>query len=96
VLATLVALGLEGVIEHSAPSGLIGLSVSYDEFSVTAAIDYTGEAFEWPHEQPSEDEILTSKLGARRLAGHLIRNIAEKAQLAQEGERHILRLAFDQ
>ncbi|HEX4195147.1 MAG TPA: hypothetical protein VHY80_18700, partial [Stellaceae bacterium] len=65
-------------------------------FSVTAAIDYTGAAFELPQERPSEDEIIASELGARRLAGYLIRNIAEKALLAQDGERHILRLTFDQ
>ncbi|HWE73261.1 MAG TPA: solute carrier family 23 protein [Stellaceae bacterium] len=87
---------VEAVIEHCAPSGLIGLSVSYDEFSVTAAIDYAGETFELPQERPSEEEIIASELGARRLAGFLIRNIAEKAQLAREGERHILRLVFDQ
>jgi NCS2 family nucleobase:cation symporter-2 len=87
---------IEAVIDHCAPSGLIGLSVSYDEFSVTAAIDYTGTAFELPQERPSEEQIIASELGARRLAGYLIRNIAEKAQLAREGERHILRLVFDQ
>jgi xanthine permease XanP len=87
---------IEAVIDHCAPTGLIGLSVSYDEFSVAAAIDYTGAAFELPQERPTEEEIIASELGARRLAGYLIRNIAEKAQLAREGERHILRLVFDQ
>lgn len=87
---------IEAVIDHCAPTGLIGLSISYDEFSVAAAIDYTGEAFELPHERPTEEEIIASELGARRLAGYLIRNIAEKAQLAREGERHSLRLVFDQ
>jgi NCS2 family nucleobase:cation symporter-2 len=87
---------VEAVIDHCAPTGPIGLSVSYDEFSVTAAIDYTGEAFELPQERPTEEEIIASELGARQLAGFLIRNIAEKAQLAREGERQILRLVFDQ
>jgi len=87
---------IEAVIEHCAPTGLIGLSISYDEFSVAASIDYTGADFELPQERPSEEEIIASELGARRLAGYLIRNIAEKAQLAREGERHILRLVFDQ
>jgi xanthine permease XanP len=87
---------IEAVIDTCAPTGLIGLSVSYDEFSVAAAIDYAGAAFELPHERPSEEEIIASELGARRLAGYLIRNIAEKALLAREGERHILRLVFDQ
>ena len=87
---------IEAVIDTCAPTGLIGLSISYDEFSVAAAIDYAGAAFELPHERPTEEEIIASELGARRLAGYLIRNIAEKALLAVEGERHILRLVFDQ
>jgi xanthine permease XanP len=87
---------IETVIDHCAPDGLIGLSISYDEFSVAATIDYTGAAFELPHERPSQDEIIASEIGARRLAGYLIRHIAEKAHITIEGERHILRLVFDQ
>ncbi|HXR87920.1 MAG TPA: solute carrier family 23 protein [Stellaceae bacterium] len=87
---------IEAVIDHCAPTGLIGLSVSYDEFTVTAAIDYTGEAFELPHERPSEEEIIESEHGARRLAGFLVRNIADKALLVTETERHILNLVFEQ
>ena len=87
---------IEAVIDHCAPTGSIALSVSYDEFSVAAAIDYVGEAFELAEERPSEDEIIASEHGARRLAGYLVRNIAEKALLVREGERHILRLTFDQ
>jgi len=84
------------VIDHCAPVGLIGLSISYDEFSVAAAIDYAGEAFELSEERPSEEEIIASEQGARRLAGFLVRNIAEKALLVTESERHILNLVFEQ
>ena len=87
---------IETVIDTCAPTGLIGLSISYDEFSIAAWIDYSGAAFELPQERPSEEEIIASEASARRLAGYLIRNIAQKAQLACEGERHILRLVFDQ
>ncbi len=37
---------IEAVIDTCAPTGLIGLNLSYDEFSVAAAIDYTGAAFD--------------------------------------------------
>jgi hypothetical protein len=87
---------IEAVIDTRAPTGLIGLSISYDEFSIAAAIDYSGATFELPQERPSEEDIVASELGARQLAGFPIRNIAEKTLLACEGERHILRLVFDQ
>jgi xanthine permease XanP len=82
-----------GLVDVSAP---FRLTVSYDEFDIDAALVYSGIALELPERPPTQEEILESEDGPRRLAGFMIRRLADKVQATSEGGTTTIKMHFRQ
>ena len=56
---------------------------------------YQGELLEFPQQRPTAEEIINSDDGVRRLAGYLLRNVANKSRSEMRGGRPVLTFRFD-
>ncbi|HEY7300986.1 MAG TPA: solute carrier family 23 protein [Xanthobacteraceae bacterium] len=86
---------IEAIVSFCQPAGPIRLAVSFDEFVIDAVLTYAGEALEFPLQPPTQDEILESPEGARRLAGFLVRRYADRVVASNRERQATVRLQFD-
>lgn len=85
----------ETLIVNGIAQGPLELSVSYDEFNVDVRVSYTGPLIELPLERPAADEILASPDGERRLAGYLLRRLADRVAATHRDGRTSLLFHFE-
>ena len=69
--------------------------VPVDEFSLDIRLSYTGEALEFPESRPSDQEIIETEDGARRLAGFLLRKNADSIRAENRAGRIQVLFHFD-
>ena len=84
----------EALVHHAEVVGPIELELSFDEFDIDARLSYEGMALELPERPPTHEELLAADDGLRRMAGHLVRRLAERAHSVSEGGRTVLHLRF--
>jgi xanthine permease XanP len=85
---------VEAVAEFCQVDGPITLLLSYDEFDIDATLSYRGVAMELPDRPPSQDELLESEDGIRRMSGFLVRRQADRARTGSEAGVAVLNLHF--
>jgi NCS2 family nucleobase:cation symporter-2 len=82
---------VEAVAENCWYEGQLMIQVSFDEFNLDVRMSYTGELLEFPQRRPSDEEILNTDDGVRRLAGYMLRNISDRARSgAKEGKSQLV------
>ncbi len=86
---------VDAVAENCWRSGPLAIEVSFDEFILDVKIAYEGELLEFSQQRPTEEEILNSEDGLRRLAGYLLRHIANKARSEMKDGKAVLSFRFD-
>jgi NCS2 family nucleobase:cation symporter-2 len=86
---------IDAVAENCWSEGPLAIEVSFDEFKLDVAITYRGEPLEFPVQRPSEDEILESEDGVRRLAGYMLRHVADRVRSDRTGVYAHMELHFD-
>jgi NCS2 family nucleobase:cation symporter-2 len=90
-----IAQVIDAVAENCWREGPLVIAVSFDEFNLGVDITYQGEPLDFPAQRPSDDEILESDEGVRRLAGYMLRHIADKARSDRKGATAHLQFRFD-
>jgi NCS2 family nucleobase:cation symporter-2 len=80
---------------NSAGSGPLEIETSFDEFRLDVRVSYLGPPIELPQERPTPDEILGSDHGERRLAGYLLRRLADRVSVSSTGERATVLFHFE-
>jgi xanthine permease XanP len=85
---------VETISEHCRVGGPIELKIGYDEFDIDVALTYAGALLELSDKLPTQDEILESEDGARRLAGYLIKRQSDKIQTSSNDGKAMVRLHF--
>ncbi|HQR53029.1 MAG TPA: solute carrier family 23 protein [Burkholderiales bacterium] len=90
-----IAQVIDAVAENCWREGPLAIDVSFDEFNLDVDITYHGEALEFPAQRPSEDEILDSEGGVRRLAGYMLRHIADRVRSEAKDDNVHLKIHFD-
>ena len=90
-----LAQSIETIVEGCAPEGPLEVEASFDEFSLDVRISYPGEVLELPVKRPSNDEILMSEDGQRKLAGFLLRRQADRVQATHRSGRATVLFHFD-
>jgi xanthine permease XanP len=70
----------EAIVEYCRPTGPIAVEIGYDEFDIDVTLSYSGRALELTGQLPTQDEILESEEGARRLAAFLIMQRSDKVK----------------
>lgn len=76
-----VRFGLVQAVETLRDQGVAGpieASVSFDEFNVRVRASWAGTPLALPQHRPTDDEIIDDDAGAHRLAGFLLRRIADR------------------
>ena len=90
-----VAQSVETIIDSAEPTGALEIEASFDEFRVDIAVRYSGAPLELPDVRPTEDEILDSEGGHRKLAGYLLRRSADRVRASQRAGRSTIVFHFD-
>ncbi|AWK89945.1 uracil-xanthine permease family protein [Azospirillum thermophilum] len=82
------------VLEEAGGSRYVDLQTRFDEFTFTVTVAYAGIPLTVTTARPTEDEILESEDGARRLASFLIGRVANQVRTGLRNGRCELTLAF--
>jgi xanthine permease XanP len=86
---------IEAIREHCEPQGPITIEAHFDEFNLDVRISYRGEALEFPDERPSQQEIIETDAGYRRLAGFMLRMNADRIRTSVKDGATVLEFHFD-
>jgi xanthine permease XanP len=86
---------IEAIREHCDPQGPITIEARFDEFNLDVRISYRGEALEFPDERPSQQEIIETDAGYRRLAGFMLRQNADRIRTSVKDGATVLEFHFD-
>jgi NCS2 family nucleobase:cation symporter-2 len=86
---------IEAIIEACNPQGPLEIAASFDEFNLNISISYSGPSLELPERSPTTDEIIESDAGHRKLAGFLLRKLADRVQATHKSGRSTIVLHFD-
>ena len=86
-------------IELLADSGVtrepLTVAASFDEFNLDVRFSYDGVPLELPDRRPSNEEIIASYEGQYRLAGYMLRNLADRVQVNNRAGRTTVAFHFD-
>lgn len=90
-----LAQSLETIAEALPSTGPIEVAASFDEIHFDLKVSYRGEPLELPTTRPTAEEILASDDGARRLAGYLLRQSADRVRVAHRDGVTTILFHFD-
>jgi NCS2 family nucleobase:cation symporter-2 len=86
---------IELLAESGITRGMLTVAASFDEFSLDVRVSYEGAPLELPDRRPSNEEIIASYEGQYRLAGYLLRSLADRVQVSNRGGRTTVAFHFD-
>lgn len=90
-----LAQSIETLLSSGVASGRLEVQASFDEFDVDVRVSYDGPLLDLPEKRPSNDEIVASAEGERKLAGFMLRRFADRVSAAHKGGRSTLIFHFD-
>ena len=89
---------LQQSIETLASSGLASgpmlAEASFDDFTLSVRVSYEGAPLELPDHRPSDDEIMESDEGERKLAGFMLRKFADRVAASHRNGRSTVSFQF--
>ena len=74
--------------------GPLEVGASFDEFNVVLRLSYDGAPLELPTVRPTDEEIMASDEGERRLAGFMLRRFADRVSAAGRNGRSTVTFQF--
>ena len=86
---------IETIIEGCAPRGPLEIEASFDEFNLDLRVSYVGAPLELPAKRPTNEEIMESEDGQRRLAGFMLRRYADRVSATHQAGRSTIVFHFD-
>jgi xanthine permease XanP len=90
-----LAQSIETIVDSGVATGALEIEASFDEFSLDLRVSYDGAPLELPETRPSNEEIMASEDGARRLAGFMLRRYADRVQATSRAGRATILFHFD-
>lgn len=75
--------------------GTVAVELRHDEVSLVVSVSYTGMPIIFPERAPTPDELMDSPDGVSRMAGWIIRKLADKAQQYSRDGKQIVNLRFE-
>jgi NCS2 family nucleobase:cation symporter-2 len=90
-----LAQSIETIVESCEPQGPLEIEASFDEFSLDLRVSYAGAPLELPEKRPTNEEIMESEEGQRRLAGFMLRRYADRVAATRRGNRSTILFHFD-
>jgi xanthine permease XanP len=86
---------IEVIVESCDPRGPLEIETTFDEFNLDLRVSYAGPPLELPAKRPSNEEIMASEEGQRRLAGFMLRRYADRVQATHKAGRSSIHFHFD-
>jgi len=86
---------IETISENCDPQGPLEIAASFDEFRLDVRVSYSGPPLELPEKRPTNEEIMESDEGQRRLAGFLLRRYADRVTATHRNGRSTVLFHFD-
>jgi NCS2 family nucleobase:cation symporter-2 len=86
---------IETIVDACAPAGPLEIEARFDEFNLDVRVSYDGLPLELPERRPTNEEIMASEEGARRLAGFLLRKYADRVEATHKAGRSTILFHFD-
>jgi xanthine permease XanP len=90
-----VSQAVESIREMWEPRGPIRIDARFDEFNLDVQVAYSGDPIELPERRPSNEEIIETDDGHRRLAGYMLRRNADRVATSRKGDESVLQFHFD-
>jgi NCS2 family nucleobase:cation symporter-2 len=90
-----LAQAIETIVEGCAPQGPLDIETTFDEFNVDVRVSYPGAPLELPEQRPTNEEIMQSEEGQRRLAGFMLRRQADRVAATHRAGRSTILFHFD-
>jgi len=86
---------IETIVEGCEPQGPLEVAATFDEFNLDLRVSYVGPPLELPEKRPSNEEIMASEEGQRRLAGFMLRRYADRVQATHKAGHSTILFHFD-
>ena len=86
---------IETIVEGCEPQGPLKIAATFDEFSLDLRIMYSGPPLDLPAKRPTNEEIIESEEGQRRLAGFMLRRFADRVAATHKEGRSTILFHFD-
>lgn len=90
-----LAQSLEVILDSCDPQGAVDVGASFDEFNLDLRVSYVGPPIELPMRRPTNEEIMESEEGQRRLAGFMLRRFADRVSATHRNGRSTVLFHFD-
>jgi len=90
-----LAQSIETIASIGVVNGVLEVAASFDEFRLDLRVSYDGPLPELPDKRPTNEEIIASAEGERRLAGFMLRRLADRVSASQKGARSVIVFHFD-
>ncbi len=85
---------IETIVDGCAPEGPLEIAATFDEFNLDLRVSYVGPPLELPDKRPSNEEIMASEEGQRRLAGFMLRRYADRVAATHKAGRSTILFHF--
>lgn len=86
---------IETIVASGVATGPLMVEASFDEFNVDVRVAYDGAPLELPERRPTNEEIIASEEGERRLAGYMLRRFADRVAATRRNGRSVIHFHFD-
>ena len=86
---------IETIVESCDPQGPLEIEATFDEFNLDLRVSYVGLPIELPERRPSNEEIMESEDGQRKLAGFMLRRYADRVVATHRAGRSTILFHFD-
>jgi xanthine permease XanP len=90
-----LAQSIETIVEGCDPDGPLEVDATFDEFNLDIRVSYQGPLLELPTRRPSNEEIMETEEGHRRLAGFMLRRQADRVSSSHRNGRSAVTFHFD-
>ena len=82
-------------MEARDPQGPLQVEATFDEFNLDIRVSYVGPMLELPERRPTNEEIMETEEGHRRLAGFMLRRFADRVSSTHRTGRSTVIFHFD-
>ena len=86
---------IEVIVDSCEPQGPLVIEASFDEFNLDIRVSYAGAPIELPEKRPTNEEIMASEQGQRRLAGFMLRRHADRVDATHRAGQSTILFHFD-
>jgi NCS2 family nucleobase:cation symporter-2 len=86
---------VETIMEGCDPDGALEVTATFDEFYLDIGVSYLGPLLELPERRPTNEEIIETDEGHRRLAGFMLRRYADRVSATRRSGRSTVIFHFD-